>query len=205
MDRFVRIGDAAQQLGVSVDTMRRWAQGGLISAYRSPGGQVKFLQRDVRELLSRREEPRRATRLTDASEPLLPINTLGAPKSAIPTKWTDLPPWEQRRAEAETEVAIERLTAVREQERVEEERMAREEDARASENARLTALKQLGRASCWIAEANAEVVRELERYVTSEQFPAWLPKWDAAMMIQRFVWSICERVREATQTVARKP
>lgn len=199
IESYLRIGDAARILSVSSDTMRRWAEEGIITAYRSPGGQVKFRERDVRELLTRRDDPKRAKRrLEPQVAPLASDDADERSRQMIP-KWKELPPWEQRRAQVETEIAIERLEAARQNELADEDRMARVEFERTAENARLTELKRLGRASCWLNEAAPEVIRELERFVTSDQFPPWLPQWEAAFMLQRFVWAICERERDARE------
>jgi excisionase family DNA binding protein len=204
VDRYVRIGDAAQQLGVSVDTMRRWAEEGIIAGYRSPGGQVKFLQRDVRDLLTRSDEPRPSRRVADVARANLTGVSPDETKPLPAARWKDLPPWEQRRAEVETDLAIERLTAEREQERADVDRMEQEERARASEVARLVELKRLGRISVTTSEATDEAIRELERYVTSEQIPAWLSKWEQVRMVQTFVWGICDRVWKQRLEAIRK-
>lgn len=207
MDRYVRIGDAAQQLGVSVDTMRRWADEGVITAYRCPGGHVKFRQRDVQELLTRRVEPARSRR---AAEP----DNAGADEQnddrghearvASAPKWKELAPWEQRRAEVETELAIERLTATREQERAEDDRMLREDETRAAEETRLTELKRFGRLCCWSYDAASEVVRDLEAFVTSAQIPPWLSKWEQNNLVQQRVHVVMDRVR-AEKAAQKKP
>ena len=55
-----RIGRAAELLGVSVDTMRRWADGGRIRTHRTPGGQRMVAGEDLARL---------AAELTDVPEP----------------------------------------------------------------------------------------------------------------------------------------
>lgn len=195
---YVRIGDAARLLGVSVDTMRRWADEGVVTAYRSPGGQVKFRQRDVQELLTRRDTPSRIRRAGEGpSDATAEEQEEGAPRvQRSPTpKWQDLAPWEKRRAEVETELEIERLTATREQERAAEDRQLLEDGSRAAEAVRLTELKRFGRLCCWSFEATSEVVRELERFVTSEQIPPWLSKWEQTQVVQTFVQEVVEKVK----------
>ncbi|HSK53555.1 MAG TPA: MerR family DNA-binding transcriptional regulator [Clostridia bacterium] len=54
----IRIGQAAELLGVTVDTLRRWEADGRIASRRSSGGQRLIELADVRRLL---EERRRAT------------------------------------------------------------------------------------------------------------------------------------------------
>lgn len=44
------IGEAARRLGVSVNTLRRWDDNGLIRSTRTLGGQRRFLTEDVDRL-----------------------------------------------------------------------------------------------------------------------------------------------------------
>lgn len=53
-DARLRIGEAAKQLGVSPDTLRRWARDGRIAVERTPGGQRTVSQADVRRLSAAR-------------------------------------------------------------------------------------------------------------------------------------------------------
>jgi molybdopterin-binding protein len=50
----VRIGEAAEMLGVSVDSVRRWQRDGKIKAGRSAGGQRTVPLTEVQRLLSER-------------------------------------------------------------------------------------------------------------------------------------------------------
>jgi len=50
----VRIGEAAEMLGVSVETLRRWERDGRIEARRTDGGQRLVRLEDVRRLLAER-------------------------------------------------------------------------------------------------------------------------------------------------------
>ncbi|BDA75868.1 hypothetical protein CAL7716_100340 (plasmid) [Calothrix sp. PCC 7716] len=47
------IGDAAQELGVSVKTLRRWADSGKIKSVRSPSGQRRFNLLDIKRITPR--------------------------------------------------------------------------------------------------------------------------------------------------------
>ncbi len=49
----ISIGDAAQQLGVSVITLRRWADSGKIRSERSPSGQRRFFLADIKRITPR--------------------------------------------------------------------------------------------------------------------------------------------------------
>jgi excisionase family DNA binding protein len=53
-DEYLAIGEAAALIGVSVDTLRRWAAAGRIKAVRTPTRQRRFKRSDVEALL--REE-----------------------------------------------------------------------------------------------------------------------------------------------------
>lgn len=48
------IGKAAEYLGVSIDTLRRWEQKNIINAYRSPGGHRYFIKNDLRGLFEQK-------------------------------------------------------------------------------------------------------------------------------------------------------
>lgn len=50
----IRIGRAAEMLGVTVDTIRRWADEGKIESVRSPGGQRLIPIQDVTRLIGER-------------------------------------------------------------------------------------------------------------------------------------------------------
>lgn len=63
---WLSLGPASRQLGVDPDTLRRWADGGRIRAYATPGGHRRFLRAD----LDRVQESRRSRRRK--------LSTLGA-------------------------------------------------------------------------------------------------------------------------------
>ena len=52
----LRIGQAAEVLGVSVDTIRRWAEDGTVKTTRSDGGQRLVAAAEVRRLLDARRK-----------------------------------------------------------------------------------------------------------------------------------------------------
>jgi putative resolvase len=49
----VSIGDAAKELGISITTMRRWADSGKIRSERSPTGQRRFFLADIKRITPR--------------------------------------------------------------------------------------------------------------------------------------------------------
>lgn len=46
-DVLMWIGEAADSLHVSVDTLRRWAEEGKVPAVRTPGGRWRFRREDI--------------------------------------------------------------------------------------------------------------------------------------------------------------
>lgn len=52
----LRIGQAAEILGVSVDTIRRWAEDGTLKTTRTGGGQRLVAASEIRRLLRRRRK-----------------------------------------------------------------------------------------------------------------------------------------------------
>ncbi|MDQ2912961.1 MAG: TOBE domain-containing protein [Chloroflexota bacterium] len=59
MDSSVRVGDAAELLGVSVDTLRRWTASGRLRVRRSAGGQRLVALADIRGLQEERRKRER--------------------------------------------------------------------------------------------------------------------------------------------------
>ena len=55
----LRVGEAAELIGVSVDTLRRWEAAGRLRVRRSPGGQRLVSLQDVRRLQAGRRKPER--------------------------------------------------------------------------------------------------------------------------------------------------
>ena len=55
-DDWLRLGDAAGALGVSVTTLRRWSDSGKLRCYRSPGGHRRYRRRDIDGLLRRQHD-----------------------------------------------------------------------------------------------------------------------------------------------------
>jgi molybdopterin-binding protein len=54
---FLRVGQAAEILGVTVETVRRWESEGRLTMTRSPGGQRLVALADVTHLLAERRRP----------------------------------------------------------------------------------------------------------------------------------------------------
>ena len=52
--RWLTLGQACRMLGVDESTLRRWADGGHVHAFRTPGGHRRFAESDLQELLAGR-------------------------------------------------------------------------------------------------------------------------------------------------------
>jgi molybdopterin-binding protein len=61
-DAWVRLGAAAEMLGTSVDTLRRWVDAGRIPSRRSPSGQREVALGDVSRLAAERRHDAAASR-----------------------------------------------------------------------------------------------------------------------------------------------
>lgn len=48
----LRVGQAAERLGVSIATLRRWSDAGLVPEYRTLGGQRRYLPEELDEVLA---------------------------------------------------------------------------------------------------------------------------------------------------------
>jgi molybdopterin-binding protein len=59
IDEAVRVGEAAELLGVSVDTLRRWTASGRLRVRRSAGGQRLVTRADLRRLQEERRKRER--------------------------------------------------------------------------------------------------------------------------------------------------
>lgn len=74
-DEWLRIGQAAAVLGVSVDTLRRWEAGGQLRVARTEGGQRLVAMTELRRLLDERPRPTHRIAATSARNQLEAIVT----------------------------------------------------------------------------------------------------------------------------------
>jgi excisionase family DNA binding protein len=55
-ERWLTLGEACRVLGVDESTLRRWADGGHVRVFRTPGGHRRFAESDVQALLAGRSQ-----------------------------------------------------------------------------------------------------------------------------------------------------
>lgn len=70
MNRFsqlLNVGEAADYIGVSAASLRKWSDRGLVSVYRTPGGQRRFVPGDLDDFMRSMRQPESADGQNDAS------------------------------------------------------------------------------------------------------------------------------------------
>lgn len=55
--RFLNVSEAAEFLGVSAASLRKWSDQGIVPVYRTPGGQRRFSPADLEEFLASMRQP----------------------------------------------------------------------------------------------------------------------------------------------------
>lgn len=55
--RFLNVSDAAEFVGVSAASLRKWSDQGLVPVYRTPGGQRRYSPRDLEDFLASMRQP----------------------------------------------------------------------------------------------------------------------------------------------------
>lgn len=55
--RFLNVSEAADFLGVSAASLRKWSDDGLVPVYRTPGGQRRFSAGDLEAFLDSMRQP----------------------------------------------------------------------------------------------------------------------------------------------------
>ncbi len=55
--RFLNVSEAADFLGVSAASLRKWSDKGLVNVYRTPGGQRRYSPGDLEDFLASMRQP----------------------------------------------------------------------------------------------------------------------------------------------------
>jgi excisionase family DNA binding protein len=180
MAKLLGVAEVAEMLSVSADTVRRYVEAGVLPAIRTYGGHMRFRSTDVQAFKRDAKEPEMDgdSADNDGSEGGS-HHVAGEPEP----DWKRMPPWEQKKAAMEAEMAMNDMMAEREQRRgarIREKEQARE---RAAEQERLTRLKQYGLTLGVHANQRPQLVRVLERFVTSQQIPAYLSEQEQRRLV----------------------
>lgn len=203
MSRVLRIAEVCRELGRSPDCIRDWVHRGILPATRSPSGQLQFDPRDVQAIKRGELAPAvgaPAHRQPDPMDPapLDPTSPEAPPRQPRRPPWEEMAPWDQQVEQAKASVDVERLNTELESVRDERDRvhqaaarMRSEGAAEAAERGRLTRLKQQARLQSWVPrDIEARVTAEIERFVTSEQVPAWLSSLEQSNLVLAHVRGI---------------
>ena len=212
--RMLTIGEVARRLGLAVDTVRRMADEGVIESERTCGGHRRFRE-DVVEAYERKTRPaaRRARHMR-----------VQAPRQGTPTRVargaarlsfdddfpaeqpddTDTPPVE------ETAVSKPDLSRLRRQVEMAtkivqamqipfEARTMKHADKPEAEATRLDRYKTYGM-SCILhgtpGSERSKVIAELDKAVTGEAFPTWVPESEAMEIVRGLVDDILKPGRD---------
>ena len=55
--KLLNVGEAADYLGVSAASLRKWSNDGLVATYRTPGGQRRYSRDDLNTFIDSMREP----------------------------------------------------------------------------------------------------------------------------------------------------
>lgn len=200
----LRVGDVAQRLGLSTDTIRDYVRRKILRATRSPTGQLFFHEEDVDALLRGEVHP----------EPIRETPTV--PEAPIPEQparvapWKELAPWQTEVESARASLLLDGLEAEREQraEERERERRKREHDEQESvrletDRLRIEKQKRIVFQLVWIEpEFRPQVAAGIEKFATTDRVPAWLSDSEQIELIATHARSILDALRKASRHLA---
>ncbi len=196
----LRIGEAAQRLGVTTDTLREWVRRGHLEGTLTPTGQLVFEAEDVEAV--RRGAPR-DTR-TPSSAPTPPARPVERPRQ--PT-WKELPPWQMQVEAARAAIATDELEDERERKALQREAERRDHAQSERTRARIAAQHQrLERQKLRVfqtvfieSEHRAPVAAAIEAFVTRAHVPDWLSDVEQYELIADKVRSVLDALRDAAR------
>jgi excisionase family DNA binding protein len=55
--QLLNVGEAADYIGVSAASLRKWSDRGLVSVYRTPGGQRRYVPGDLDDFMNSMRQP----------------------------------------------------------------------------------------------------------------------------------------------------
>jgi hypothetical protein len=185
---------------------------------RTPGGHLRVDRGDVERLATNASPPPDQPAESESEETAIPESEDAPSRPTQRRSWEGIPPWKQRVREAEADVEVlglddkkDRIIEAREERTAARQRAQEDRQRQAEEEARLRQLKT--QASWYVgfdvpADVRAEVMREIERFVTSDRYPRSLNSVTTAIMLKadvdRCLVPFRSRQAEATR-LAREP
>jgi excisionase family DNA binding protein len=223
MGRLLSPRQAAETLGTSVDSLRRWEKEGILNSERTPGGQRRFREEDISALLD--NPPRRGA--LPHPRPPLPQHEDEDDDEQMPEQMPRpemaTPPWERRvreeqanldvtkirrereaivRADSEEREARQREASERQRESARRQAIAEKKaEADAAEAKRLETLRQTGRILAAIAplDYQARVSRDLVKSVNGDAYPPTMPYYVAYSQVDARVKELLKPWRDAQE------
>jgi len=206
LTRLLSISAVADRLGCSVDGVRDLAERGVLKSVRTSGGHRRFRVEDLEDLDLGSPSP--VLKFPEPSEPR-PSPRLDPDPPQAP----ELPPWELRVKEEGADLEI--LKIHREARGLEnEDRRRQNQEVRAAEASeirrrkeeRLDGLRSYGLELTQSVPVawQARVVRDLERYISIEQFPPSLTDGQARSFVEARVQRVLKPYRDARARVEGK-
>ncbi|MEK7247712.1 MAG: MerR family transcriptional regulator [Chloroflexota bacterium] len=198
----LRIGETAQRLGVTPDTVRDWVRKGYLAASRTPTGQLVFDEDAVEALRLGERQPS-----APPSSPR-PIPESRAEERSRTPAWKELAPWQAEVESTKASLTLDELeaereqrTAARERERRRHERGQQQAQRDETERQRIERHKKQVFQSIWIESVfRAQVAAGIEAFATPERVPAWLTDSEQYGLIAAHAGLVLEGLRaEARQ------
>lgn len=208
MNEWLTPAEAGPLLGVGPDRVAQLAREGVLGSMRTPGGHIRVRRADVEALAAGAEAE-------GPDEPPPPVRSRDQrpaakdPPAPPRAKWEEVAPWRRRVREAEADVEVlrldderERLEEEREQRQVGREREAAQRAASAAEAERLRGLRAFALECIPFnvpSAVKAQVARELERRVRTDEYPASLGRSHVEALLKAEVERLLHpwRAREA--------
>ena len=192
------MGETAQRLGLSQDTVREWVRRGFLKARRTPTGQLLFDEADVEA--ARRGDRPGAAAPPPAGEPTLPSH---ADAGEQMPGWKRLPPWQTKVEAARASITLDELeaerkakTKARENEAQRAALMQRQTAQEEAQRQRLSAIKIRVIRTVWIpAECLSEVIEAIERFAIPERIPSWLSEEEQFDLVATHARTIVQEER----------
>jgi excisionase family DNA binding protein len=203
MKTLLSIGQAAERLGLSVDTVREMERSGVLKAERTPGGHRRFSPGKLDAYLGRQSVRARPNHPARASAPTRQRQPIHAHEEPL-----DWPPADEDQDDVQpvtprTQPAAPAAPSAHDNWMTEFRQTTRDN----AERNRLDTLRYYAHSLIpWNASASARsaVLEMVASYVTASRFPASAPSWEANQAIKAKVEAVLEPFQRAAAREATK-